>query len=93
MRNKTHSKYRFTRVPTELRRARFDNIAIVPASMLPFKEMVQKLLDDLPPGGVFLCHTQANTRQQMVLEWVGETFRQHGHAVRTMSSQQVYTRV
>ena len=93
MRNRTRNQYRFTRSPKPLLRAQLDNIAIVPASMLPFKEIVQELLNDLPPGGVFLCHTQANTRQQMVLERVGETFRQHGYVVRTMSSQQVYTRV
>jgi len=81
------NQYRFTRPPQALLRAKLDNIAIVPASMLPFKKAVQELLSGLPPGGVFLCHSQANARQRKLLERVGETFRQHGHAVKAMSTQ------
>jgi hypothetical protein len=60
--------------------------------MLPLQQVLQELINNLPQGGVFLCHAEANTRQQKVLERVGETFRQHGHAVKAMSTQQVYTR-
>ena len=81
MKNTDRNQYRFTRPPKALLGARLDNIAIVPASMLPFKKTVQELLNDLPPGGVFLCHSQENVRQRKLLERVGQTFRQRGHAV------------
>ena len=58
-----------------------DNIAIVPASMLGLKALWQTAANTLPKGGVLLCHSQQNTRQRKILERVGETFREHGHAV------------
>jgi len=36
-----------------------------------------------------LCHSEQNTRQRRLLERVGETFRQQGHAVMKMSIEQV----
>lgn len=70
--------------------ARLDNIAIVPASMLACKEILQEQLCKLPKGAVFLCHAEENTRQQKLLERVEEAFRQQGHAVRSMSMREVY---
>jgi predicted enzyme involved in methoxymalonyl-ACP biosynthesis len=64
-----------------LLKARLDNIAIVPASMLPLTETLQEKVNTLPQGGVVLCYAAENTRQRKLLERVGETFRQHGHAV------------
>jgi hypothetical protein len=83
-------QYRFTHPPKALLKAKLDNIAIVPASMLPFKETLQELMNTLPQGAVFLCHAEENTRQKKVLERVEETFRQQGHTVRSMSMEQVY---
>ena len=42
-----------------------------------------------PKGGVLLCHTQQNTRQRRLLERIGETFRQQGHAVMNLPIEQV----
>ena len=67
-----------------------DNIAIVPASMLPLTEIVKEQVNTLPKGGVFLCYAQENTKQRKILERVEETFREHGHAVRSMSVGEVY---
>jgi hypothetical protein len=82
--------YRFTKPPKALLKARLDNIAIVPASMLPFTKILKEKVNTLPKGAVFLCYAKENTRQQKLLERVEETFRQHGHAVRSMSMEQVY---
>jgi hypothetical protein len=90
MRQQYKSYYRFTKPPKALLQAKLDNIAIVPASMLPFKKTVQELINALPQGAVFLCHVEENTRQRKLLERVEETFRQQGHAVRSMSMEQVY---
>jgi hypothetical protein len=67
-----------------------DNIAIVPASMLPLMETLKEKVNTLPKGGVFLCYAQENSRQKKILERVGETFKQQGHAVRSMSIGEIY---
>jgi len=58
-----------------------DNIAIVPASMLPLTATLKEKVNTLPKGGVVLCYAAENSRQKKLLERVGETFKQHGHAV------------
>jgi hypothetical protein len=84
-------RYRLTNPPKALLKARMDNIAIVPASMLPLTETLKEKVNTLPKGGVFLCYAKENRRQQRILERVGETFREHGHVVRSMSIGEVYT--
>jgi hypothetical protein len=83
-------RYRLTNPPKALLNARMDNIAIVPASMLPLTETLKGKVNTLPKGGVFLCYAQENSRQRKILERVGETFKQQGHTVRSMSMGEVY---
>ena len=82
--------YRLTNPPKELLNARMDNIAIVPASMLPLTEIVKEKVNTLPKGGVFLCYAKENSRQKKILKRVEETFREHGHAVKSISMGEVY---
>ena len=83
-------RYRLTtRPPKALLKAQMDNIAIVPASLLGVKALWQTAANTLPKGGVLLCHSEQNTRQRRLLERVGETFRQQGHAVMNLSIEQV----
>jgi hypothetical protein len=81
--------YRFTQPPKALRNATLDNIAIVPASLLPFQQILQEHMSKLPPGAVFLCSIKENMKQRRILERVGELFRQHGHKVRHLPLEQV----
>jgi hypothetical protein len=83
-------RYRLTHPPQALLRARLDNIAIVPASMLPLPQTLKEQVNTLPKGGVFLCYAQGNSRQQKILARVEETFREHGHVVRSLSLREVY---
>ena len=83
-------RYRLTHPPKALLKARLDNIAIVPASMLPLTKLLKEKVNTLPPGAVFLCYAVENTRQRKVLERVEETFREQGHAVKSMSVGEVY---
>src|SRR5262249_42945020 len=91
MRDRHHRgyRYRFTNPPQAILKARLDNIAIVPGSMLPLTETVKKKVNTLPKGGVFLCYAKENSRQRRILERVEETFREHGHAVKCMSVGEV----
>jgi hypothetical protein len=81
-------RYRITNPPKALLKARLDNIAIVPASLLGVKALWQTAANTLPQGGVLLCHSQQNTRQKKLLERVEETFREHGHAVMNLPVEQ-----
>jgi len=83
--------YSFTRPPRAIRNATLENIAIVPASMLPFKETVAEILNGLPPGGVILCHARANTRQQQLLERVGQRFKAQTRKFRWFGPTQANT--
>lgn len=83
------NKYRFTNPPKSLTKAKLDNIAIVPASMLPFGESFKQLLEGQPEGGVFLCHAKKNSRQTRILERVGELFQERGHRVTSVSMESV----
>jgi hypothetical protein len=85
-------RYRLTNPPKALLKARLDNIAIVPASMLPLTNILTEKVNTLPKGAVLLCYAQENPRQRKLLERVGETFRQQGHAVRSMSVGEVYAK-
>ena len=83
-------RYRLTRPPKALLTARLDNIAIVPASMLPLPQTLKEKVKTLPKGGVFLCYAKENSRQRKILERVGETFREQGHVVKSLSMREVY---
>ena len=83
-------RYRLTNPPKALFKARLDNIAIVPASMLPLSRTLKEKVNTLPKGGVFLCYAKENSRQRRILERVEETFREQGHAVKSMSVGEVY---
>jgi hypothetical protein len=88
-RYKESYRYRLTNPPEALLKARLDNIAIVPASMLPLTQTLKEKVNTLPQGGVVLCYAAENTRQRKLLERVGETFREHGHIVRSMAVGEV----
>ena len=90
MRDNTY--YRCTKPPKALGKARLENIAIVPASMLPFQKTLQALIHALPQGAVFLCHAEKNTRQRQLLARVEEAFREQGYTVMNLSMGEVYTK-
>jgi hypothetical protein len=82
-------RYKFTRPPRALRKARLENIAIVPASLLPLTKTIHQLLHTLPDGGVFLCHVSKNTKQRRILERVGKRLESNGHTVTHLPLEQV----
>jgi hypothetical protein len=91
MRQRYHKSFhdKFTRPPRALLRARLDNIAIVPASMLESKESLTEQVNKLSRGEVLLCHTKENAKQRRVLERVKEVFRRLGYGVTLLPMEQV----
>ena len=78
----TSLPYHFSEPPARLKKARLDNIALVPASLLPLKATYQPIANHLPTGSV-LC-VPGTQRQQKILAMVTQFFREHGHQVITL---------
>src|SRR5437588_10427695 len=73
--------------PQALKQARLDNIALVPASLLPLKGTYQPIANNLPTGSV-LC-IQGTQRQQKIMAKVTSFFRDHGRSVITMPIEKI----
>ncbi len=76
--------YRLVRPPMAVRRARLDNIALVPASLLPCKGKYQAIANHLPKGGVLICQTAKKQRISRILLRVAQFLQEHGHFVRIL---------
>jgi hypothetical protein len=76
--------YRIGRAPRSVRKARLDNIALVPASLLPRKGKYQRIANNLPTGGILICQTDKRERISRILVRVARYFAENGHFVRTL---------
>ena len=76
--------YRFTNPPAALRKARLDNIALVPASLLFQKGKYQTIANNLPGESVLICQADKKEQITRILEHVATFFRQKGHFVKTL---------
>ena len=76
--------YHIIRPPKAVRKARLDNVALVPASLLPRKGKYQKIANNLPKGGVLICQTDKKQRIRRILSRVAQFLRENGHFVRTL---------
>ncbi len=72
--------------PRAIRKAKFDNIALVPASLLSRKGKYQTIANNLPGRGVLICRNEKKERISRILDSVATFFRQNGHFVRTLPS-------
>ncbi len=76
--------YQLTRPPRAIRKAKLDNIALVPASLLFQKGKYQTIANNLPGRGVLICQAEKKERISRILERVADFFRQNGHFVKTL---------
>ena len=76
--------YQVTRPPRAIRKARLDNIALVPASLLFQKGKYQTIANNLPRQGVLICEAVKKEQISHILDSVADFFRQNGHFVRTL---------
>ena len=70
--------------PRAIRKAKLDNIALVPASLLLQKGKYQAIANNLPTGGILICESREKQQITTILERVAQFFRQRGHFVRTL---------
>ena len=64
-----------------------DNIALVPASLLPLKGTYQPLANRLPKGSV-LC-VPGTQKQRTIMATITQFFKGHGHTVITMPLENI----
>ena len=72
------------RLPPALRRAKLDNLALVPGSMLPYIQQCQDAANRLPRNAVLIVLPTDNTVQRETLLKVAKLLAQEGHQVRVV---------
>jgi len=87
----TSLPYHFTEPPARLKKAKLDNIALVPASLLKNKAIYQPIANTLPTGSV-LC-VPGTLIQQKIMSKVTSFFRDHGRQVITMPLEKISRQV
>jgi hypothetical protein len=73
--------------PHALQHARLDNIALVPASLLPLKGTYQPIANRLPTGSV-LC-VPGTQKQRTIMATITQFFKDHGHFCLTMPLENI----
>ncbi len=81
-------RYHLIKSPRAVRKARLDNLALVPASLLPFKEQWQDVANSKPGEHVLIVLPKVENRPQNVLKRVAAQLREKGHQVTTISAEQ-----
>jgi hypothetical protein len=88
--------YRTMKPPAALRKAsiKFDNIAIVPASLLlaPHQAEYKKAANRLPTGSVLICTPRQSQKQQRITASITSYFQGHGHQVTTIPIETMINR-
>ena len=74
----------FQSPPKALQRARLDNLAIVPASLLPEKTEWQALANTLPAGSTLIILPSKPSAARAALEQVSRNLSAHGSHVTTV---------
>ena len=82
------NKYHLIKSPRAVRKAKLDNLALVPASLLPFKEQWQDVANSKPGEHVLIVLPEVEKRPRRVLERVASELREKGHQVTTISAEE-----
>ena len=87
MRRYPHT-YQFRRPPRALRKAKLDNLALVPASLLPFKDQWQEVANSKAGEHVLIVLPPLEKQSRKVVERVANQLREKGHAVTMLTAEQ-----
>ncbi len=79
----------WSKPPRALRGAKLDNLALVPGSLLPFKEEWQKLANDLPEGSTLIILPCSNGSARRTLEKVSISMKAQGLRVSILTQEQL----
>jgi hypothetical protein len=84
-----HAHWR--RGPRALRRpqVRLDNIALVPAHLLPRKSEYQAIANQLPSGDILLVLPPPDSRERSTMQHVAHLFRAKGRHVTVLTEERL----
>src|SRR5918997_5341719 len=68
---------------------RVENLALVPASLLPHKATYQRLANQLPTGAVLVVLPTEETPERRTLQETAARLRAKGHAIAVLSADEV----
>ena len=74
----------WSRPPRPLRKTRLDNIALVPASLLPYRARYQAIANRLPAGDVLIILPEPPSPERQLLENTAALFQAKGKHVMTI---------
>lgn len=77
------------RPPKAVRRARLDNLALVPGDLLFCKQEWQVIANRLPSNGVLIVLPSKNSAQKTTMLAVAKTLSMAGHQVRVIPAAEV----
>lgn len=80
-------RHRFRRPPIAIRRAKLDNLAIVPASLLPFKAKWQEIANNLPEGDTLIVFPTSDSPSRKTLHKVTLLLKAKGQRVTTIPAE------
>ncbi len=88
---RSRSHARWCRPPRALRRpgVQLDNVAMVPAHLLPCKATYQAIANRLPRGAVLLVLPTADTPEKRLLQTAAQRFQAKGRHVATITEAAV----
>ena len=67
--------------PAPLRRAKLDDVALVPGNLLPYIKRWHQLAGVLPEHGLLIVMPEKDTQQRKTLSTVAELLQKSGHQV------------
>lgn len=75
--------------PKALRKAKLDNLTLVPGNLLPFKAKYQAIANDLPAGEVLVILPAGDRPVRKTIQTVVDLVRAKGQRVTTVSAEQL----
>ncbi len=76
-------------LPGTLKRAKFDNLALVPASLLPFKAAWQQIANELPIGSTLIILPSSGSPHSEAMERIAASFEERGRAVKILPASEI----
>jgi len=80
---------RFSSPPQAVRRVRSDNLALVPASLLPYKDEYQAIANQQPPGTTLVVLPIDDSLPRRILELVASRLKAKGQRIQLLPSNVV----
>jgi len=75
------TRYRLITPPPTLRRAKLDNLALVPGSLLPYREQWQAIANSLPRGDVLIVLPSSDQPSNRTLQDLAARLQAKGRHV------------